>query len=570
MGKEFQRALLWVILLGAMFVVWDNYRVSHGESSFFATPQQQTASQTTSSSVPSVGNKAVAPKPVSQEVEAVKDTNNLAVVTTDLTKVTFLLDGAQIVGNDLLKFPRQPKWTEVGLAGLVLGRTPEKNLGDERLMEVTPDHLYIAQTGLIANGTDVPNHLTRFKLVSKDLNMGDKDSLHVVFEANENGVIVTKDYLFTRGEYGVKLTTTVRNDTDKAIDPSVYYQFLRDDNKPDDDNTYMSSSFYGAAVYSSEEKFQKIKFSEIADKDATFVKNADNGWIAMVQHHFVSAWIPTENTKRENYVDMIPKTNRYTVGSIVSLGQVAPGATVSTSAVLYSGPQEQYRLDKYAPGLDLVVDYGWLTFLAKPIYWLLSFLHNIVGNWGWSIVLLTCIVKAILYPISAAGYRSMARMREVTPRMKALQERYKDDKQRLNQAMMELYKNEKINPVGGCLPIVLQIPVFLSLYWVLQGSVELRGAPWILWVHDLAVPDPWFILPLIMAGTMFLQIKLNPKPTDPMQARLMYIMPLVFSVMFFIFASGLVLYWLTNNVLSILQQWWINKTIAQEAAKKRA
>ena len=223
---------------------------------------------------------------------------------------------------------------------------------------------------------------------------------------------------------------------------------------------------------------------------------------------------------------------------------------------------------RLAPGLELVVDYGWLTFLAKPIYWLLSFLHGIVGNWGWAIVLLTCIVKAILYPISAAGYRSMARMKEVTPRMKAIQEKYKDDKQRLNQAMMELYRSEKINPVGGCLPIMLQIPVFLALYWVLQGSVELRGSSWIFWVQDLALPDPWFVLPALMAATMFLQILLNPKPTDPVQAKVMYIMPLVFSVMFFIFASGLVLYWLTNNVLSIIQQWWINKTIAAERQKR--
>ena len=256
------------------------------------------------------------------------------------------------------------------------------------------------------------------------------------------------------------------------------------------------------------------------------------------------------------------------VGTLIPMKEIAPGATASDTAMLYSGPQAQERLEKLAPGLELVVDYGWLTFLAKPIYWLLSFLYGIVGNWGWSLVLLTCIVKAILYPISAAGYRSMARMKEVTPRMKALQEKYKDDKQRLNQAMMELYRTEKINPVGGCLPIMLQIPVFLALYWVLQGAVELRGADWMLWVQDLAMPDPWFVLPTLMAVTMFLQIFLNPKPTDPTQARIMYIMPVVFSVMFFVFAAGLVLYWLTNNVFSILQQWWINKTIAAERAAR--
>ncbi|MFR3635658.1 MAG: membrane protein insertase YidC, partial [Sutterella sp.] len=287
-----------------------------------------------------------------------------------------------------------------------------------------------------------------------------------------------------------------------------------------------------------------------------FQKNANNGWIAMVQHHFVSAWVPKEGEERTNYVDTLSQ-DLYRIGSMVKRAELAPGASVTDEAVFYSGPQNQTRLAQIAPGLELVVDYGWLTFLAKPIYWLLSMLHSVVGNWGWSIVLLTCIVKLILYPISAAGYRSMARMKEVTPRMKALQDKYKDDKARLNQAMAELYRTEKINPVAGCLPVVLQIPVFLSLYWVLLGSVELRGAPWILWVHDLGMPDPWFILPLIMAATMFLQILLNPKPTDPAMAKVTYIMPLVFSVMFFVFASGLVLYWLTNNVLSILQQWWM-------------
>ena len=289
----------------------------------------------------------------------------------------------------------------------------------------------------------------------------------------------------------------------------------------------------------------------------------------MVQHHFVSAWVPPQGEVRHNYTRALGH-DLFAVGTLISLKEIAPGATQTNHAVLYSGPQEQARLEQLAPGLELVVDYGWLTFLAKPIYWLLDFLYGIVGNWGWAIVLLTCIVKAVLYPISAAGYRSMARMKEVTPRLKALQEKYKDDKQRLPQAMMELYKTEKINPVGGCLPIMLQIPVFLALYWVLQGSVELRGAEWILWVHDLAMPDPWFVLPALMAATMFLQILLNPKPTDPMQAKVMYIMPVVFSVMFFIFAAGLVLYWLTNNILSIAQQWWINKTIAEERAQRLA
>ena len=252
------------------------------------------------------------------------------------------------------------------------------------------------------------------------------------------------------------------------------------------------------------------------------------------------------------------------------MNAIAPGANATAEAVLYSGPQDQERLEQIAPGLSLVVDYGWLTFLAKPIYWLLSFLHSIVGNWGWAIVLLTCIVKAILYPLSLAGYRSMAKMKDLAPRMKALKEKYGDDKQRLNMAMMEMYKTEKINPVGGCLPILLQLPVFLALYWVLLASVELRDAPWILWVTDLAAPDPWFILPVLMIISMVIQFKLNPTPPDPMQAKMMAFMPFIFGAMFIFFASGLVLYWLVNNILSIVQQYAVNKQIERDRLKRQS
>ena len=249
---------------------------------------------------------------------------------------------------------------------------------------------------------------------------------------------------------------------------------------------------------------------------------------------------------------------------------IAPNSSKTIEATLYSGPQDQTRLDAIAPGLSLVVDYGWLTFLAKPIYWLLSFLYGIVGNWGWAIVLLTCIVKAILYPLSLAGYRSMAKMKDLGPRMKALKEKYGDDKQRLNMAMMEMYKTEKINPVGGCLPIALQLPVFLALYWVLLASVELRDAPWIFWVTDLAAPDPWFILPILMIITMVIQFKLNPTPPDPVQAKMMAIMPFVFGIMFIFFASGLVLSWLVNNILSIIQQYVVNKQIEADRIKRQS
>lgn len=559
MGKEVQRALLWVILIGSLFMLWDNYQVYKGGESFFgAAPTQTAAEEKTAAATIPMGNKDAAADNSLPQVAAAP--SEPVVVTTDRMKVTFDLNGARVVGSEMLLFPQQASWTEVGLAGKVLGKTPAPDLGNVHLFELSKSRTYMAQSGLV--GGEYPTHLDQFRLVSSKLEMGSDEHLDVVFEAEKGGLKVVKTYRFTRGNYGIDVETTVTNEGTTAVKPQIYYQITRDGGKPAGDSS-MYSTFTGAAVYSEEENFQKIQYSDIANQDASFIESTDNGWIAMIQHHFVSAWIPPQGEARQNYVREVGK-DLYSVGTLVPLKELAPGASETTTATLYSGPQEQQRLEQLAPGLELVVDYSWLTFLAKPIYWLLSFLYGIVGNWGWSIVLLTCIVKAILYPISAAGYRSMARMKEVTPRIKAIQDKYKDDKQRLNQAMMELYRNEKINPVGGCLPIMLQIPVFLALYWVLQGSVELRGAPWILWVQDLAMPDPWFVLPLLMAITMFLQIFLNPKPADPTQAKVMYIMPVVFSVMFFIFAAGLVLYWLTNNILSILQQWWINKTIATE------
>ena len=554
MGKDLQRALLWVILFSSLFLLWDNYQVYQGKPSFFHTEEahQEAMADT------AVPDEAA--KPAEQDVAVPAVTVKEPVtVTTDLLKVTFDREGGVIVGTELIRVPNLSDWKDIGLAGLILGneeKTPEE-LGNVVLLQADGRRTYTSQTGLA--GGSYPNHKDMFELVSQKLDMGDDDHLEVVFRAEKNGVALTRTYTFTRGEYAVKVRTDVENLTDAAVKPTVYYQLTRDASKPDGESS-VYSTYTGMAFYTEEDKFQKIPFDDIADESASITNKTDNGWFAVVQHHFVSAWLPTQGEARENYVRPLAN-GLYATGTLISLPEIAPGAKVSEEARFYSGPQTQTRLEALAPGLELVVDYGWLTFLAKPIYWLLSFLHGIVGNWGWAIVLLTCIVKAILYPISAAGYRSMARM-------KALQEKYKDDKQRLNQAMMELYQSEKINPVGGCLPIMLQIPVFLALYWVLQGSVELRGSSWIFWVQDLALPDPWFVLPALMAATMFLQIFLNPKPTDPVQAKVMYIMPLVFSVMFFIFASGLVLYWLTNNVLSIIQQWWINKTIAAERQKR--
>ena len=480
-------------------------------------------------------------------------------MTTDLFKITFDANGASVARAELLKERQTPDWKTRGLPGLILGEEEQQDAGNVVLFDTSAQHVYKAETGLV--GGNFPNHRTAFRLISDTLDMKEgQDTLNVSFAASQGNVELIKTYVFHRGHYGIDVKHEVRNKGNVAISPSVYMQLTRDDGKVASDSAFYNT-FTGPAAYTEAEKFQKI------DNDTDLPSQSNEGWIAMLQHYFLTAWVPQQDINRELYTRQLDK-HLYAIGSIVAVGEVAPGAEKVVDSTLYVGPQDQRRLEYIAPNLDLVVDYGWLTFLAKPIYWLLAFLQGLVGNWGWAIVLLTVLVKAILYPISAAGYKSMARMRDVAPRMKAIQEKYGNDKQALNQAMMELYRREKINPAGGCFPILLQIPVFLALYWVLLATVELRGASWLLWVNDLASPDPYLILPLLMVATMIIQMKISPRPTDPTQAKVMMIMPVVFGVMFFFFASGLVLYWLTNNVLSIWQQWYVNKQIEKERIKR--
>jgi YidC/Oxa1 family membrane protein insertase len=340
----------------------------------------------------------------------------------------------------------------------------------------------------------------------------------------------------------------------------------------------MLPTFTGVAVYTDKEKFQKLTFEDIAKSKTPYPKSSNDGWIAVLQHYFFSAWLPKNGTPREFYTRKLDE-NLYSAGVIVPAGSIAAGAQGMTTVPLYVGPQEQEKLAKIAPGLDLTIDYGWLTVIAVPLFVILAWLEGWVGNWGVAIIILTIIIKALFYPLSAASYRSMAKMRVLAPKLQKLKDQYGQDRQRLQQAMMELYKTEKINPLGGCMPIVVQIPVFIALYWVLLASVELRQAPFMLWINDLAAPDTlfgvWFgmpigLLPILMAATMWIQTMLNPEPPDPVQAKVMKIMPIVFSIFFFFFPAGLVLYWLVNNVLSIAQQWRITRVLEREAAKRKS
>jgi YidC/Oxa1 family membrane protein insertase len=438
-----------------------------------------------------------------------------------------------------------------------------------------PKHQYVAQSGLI--GDALPNHKTIFSVSPGNRELqADAKTLQLRLEAaTADGVKVAKIFTFTRGSYLIDIAYEISNGSQKDIAPYAYFQLQRDDKAPAGESR-MVSTFTGPAVYTEQEKYQKVDFADL-EKDkkdkAKFATKADNGWLAMVQHYFVAAWLPAAKTPREYYMDKVEGSTQptYKVGVIVPVEKTAPGAKATLSMPLYAGPQTQSILDQLAKpaaeggidaqGLPLVVDYGWLTIVAAPIFWCLDAIHKLVGNWGWAIVLLTIGIKAIFYPLSAASYKSMARMRTVTPKLVALKERHGSDRAKLNQEMMELYKREKINPLGGCLPIVVQIPVFIALYWALLGAVEMRDAPWVLWITDLSSADPFYVLPVVMVITMLIQTKLNPTPPDPIQAKVMMAMPFIFGGMFFFFPAGLVLYWVVNNTLSIAQQWQITRMV---------
>ena len=434
--------------------------------------------------------------------------------------------------------------------------TLDKNANFELL---TPAHHYTAQSGLIGPG--LPTHKTLYRAEAREYVLSPvEDKLQVRLEApGPDGVKTVKTLTFHRASYVIDISHEIVNGSTAPLLAHAYFQLLRDGKAPPGDSA-MLSTYTGAAIYTEQEKFHKLAFGDLDKDKASIPKATDNGWIAMLQHYFVSAWLPPEKTQREYYAKRL-EDNLYSVGVIVPVAAIAPDTSGSVSVSLYAGPQEQDALKSIAPGLDLVVDYGWLTVVAAPLFWLLQFLHKWVGNWGVAIILLTVLIKAVFFPLSAASYKSMAKMKLVTPRMTKLREQYGNDRARLNQAMMELYKTEKINPLGGCLPIVVQIPVFISLYWVLLASVELRHAPFYLWIHDLSAQDPFYVLPLLMMGSMVIQTKLNPVPPDPVQAKVMMIMPFAFGVMFFFFPAGLVLYWLVNNILSIAQQWQITRMI---------
>ena len=429
-------------------------------------------------------------------------------------------------------------------------------------------HTYVAQSGLI--GDELPNHTTVYNsaAASYELRDGTDDLVVTLTATGTKAVGVTKKLVFHRASYLIDEVYQISNRGSTEIKPFAYFQLVRD-GTPAAGDSKMVPTYTGAAVYTDQTKFKKVAFSDIDKSKADYPKHATDGWIAILQHYFVAALLPTGEVAREFYTRTLG-SGLYTAGVIVPAGNIAPGASATVDMRLYAGPQEQDKLAKLSPGLNLTVDYGWLTIIATPLFWVLSAIQKWTNNWGVSIILLTVVIKLIFFPLSAASYRSMAKMRVMAPKMQKLKEQYGDDRQRLHQAMIEMYKTEKINPLGGCLPIVVQIPVFIALYWVLLASVELRNAPFIWWIKDLSAQDPYYILPVLMGATMIIQTYLNPTPPDPVQAKVMKIMPVAFSVFFFFFPAGLVLYWLVNNILSIAQQWQITRMIERSKSAHAA
>ncbi len=430
----------------------------------------------------------------------------------------------------------------------------------------TKDRTHIAQSGLI--GAGLPNHNTAYSKVSTNTDMGAAESLEVRLSApNGSGGKTDLVYTFKRGSYVVDVAYDITNGGDAAINPTAYFHLHRDTKVTGSENG-MVGIFHGPVVYNEQEKYKKIDFKDIEKaKKNLYIASTDNGWVGMVEHYFVNAWLPKAGIKRDVYTTK-EEGDIYRAGFKTAIGAIAPGATAKINVPIFMGPQEQDKLAAAAPGLEIVVDYGIFNFLAAPMFWLLKWFHGLVGNWGWAIVLLTILIKVVFYPLNAKAGRSMGKMKLVGPKLKEIQERHAGDRVKLNQAMMELYKKEKINPLGGCLPIVVQIPVFISLYWVLIAAVELRHAPWALWIHDLSAPDQFFVLPVLYAITAFLQSKLQPPAPgmDPMQQKILQYMPVAFAVMFIFFPAGLVLYWTVSNILQIAQQWQINKMLERDNA----
>lgn len=557
-----QRPLIYLSLVFISFLIWQAWVTDHAPTP--QAPAQVASNATNAAGSGSSDLPSAASLSPGSSVGAIDDAaNNAAVggkikVTTDVYHLEIDTAGGNVT---MLNLPTYPVSLE------------QK---DEPFKLFDSRRPYLAQSGLLhdkVSGTDfqkrAPNHYAEYKSEQQEYTLTEgTDVLEVpLYWKSEDGVVIEKVYRFTRGEFTIGLEYRINNQSPTEWIARQYNQ-LRHGPLSDDKGGFLMApqSYTGAAYYTG--KFNKAKFDDMAEERVDVT--AAGGWVSMLEHYFMSAWIP-ESTGADNrfYTKVVDGYNQpeYLIGMQSSSIAIAAGETGKVSAMLYAGPKLQESLEELAPGLELNVDYGIFTIFSKPLFWLLSHIHALIGNWGWSIILLTILIKAAFYKLSEAGYRSMAKMRAVAPKLQSLKAKFGEDKQRQQQAMMELYKKEKINPLGGCLPMLIQIPVFIALYWVLIETVELRQAPWMFWIYDLSIKDPFFILPLLMGATMFAQYKLNPPQPDPIMQKMMMGMPIMFTFFFAFFASGLVLYWFTNNLLSIAQQWYITRKLELESKK---
>jgi len=552
-----QRLILFVIFSFSALFLWEAWQREHRPP----VPQVATPTTATPAGIDAPTPSAATPGAVPGGATATGAAGEKISIKTDLyTAVVDTLGGAI---------------TDVALSA---HRDTQDETKPYRLLQKNAERTFVAQSGLLGEGW--PNHRTLWQPLPgpRELLPGvDKVELKLLTTAS-NGDKVVQTQTFHRGSYVIDVAYDITNVGNAPVAPFAYFQLTRDTKSQSVQSSMAPAAFVGPVIYNEADKFKKIDFAEL-DKIAAdpsrklpFTKNGDNGWVGMIEHYFVAAWLPPDEPKtpREFYAKKLDN-GLYAAGVIVQAPPIPPGGTGEMKVPLYVGPQEQDTLKSLAKGLDLVVDYGIFTVIAAPLFWLLKWLHGLVHNWGWAIVLLTIIIKSVFYPLNHASARSMAKMKVIAPKLKALQEQYANDKQQLQMKMMEMYRTEKINPLGGCLPILVQIPVFLALYWVLLSAVELRHAPWVGWIRDLSGPDPYFVLPVIYAITAYLQVKLSPTPIqDPVQAKVMQIMPIAFSVMFIFFPSGLVLYWLINNSIQIFQQWHMNRVLTRETAALQA
>lgn len=545
-----RRLVVFIVLSLGLLILWQKYI---DPQPITTAPTQQVSSNSTNVVVPTSNQTNNAPANTNPTVSAsVAATAKTITVTTDLLQAQISTLGGDLQDVDLLSHGSD---------------TDSKKAYP--LLEDNSKRVYIAQTGLVSGtGVSLPNHNTMFAASQYNyvLTTG-QDTLTVNLDANESGVNVIKTYTFKRNSYVVDVSYQITNDTTHPLTGvSAYWRFLRDTASPEGE-TKFAHTFTGAAFYNSEDKFNKIKFEAITKNDATYPEKTTDGWAGFMEHYFATMWLLNANGQQSVCTNGVscrlnfrPEGDLVSAGVLTDLPVIQPNTKYVISVPLFAGPESYKVLSTVAPHLELTKDYGWVYIFATPLFWLLVKLFGFVNNWGYAIILLTIVVKTVLYPLTRASYISMGKMKALAPKIEALKKQYGDDKVKLQGATMQLYKSEKVNPIGGCLPMILQIPVFIGLYWALLSSVELRQAPF-LWIHDLSRPDPFYILPVVLAISMYLQTFLNPPPADPVQAKMMRIMPLAFSVMFFFFPAGLVLYWLVNNILTMAQQWYVNNHV---------